>query len=214
MGNSSKSSIRTRTALAAAVVLTLGLSACTPSGSPPPAPLTGLPTAASTTAQTSAPKENSAAVDYSRLLIRPADINTPTDTFSIRSAVPNRRGGKGVSALFVNQDDTKAVGVTITILPDPAAAKAALDASVAAIGATVAGGTPQPAPVGTDGTVISGTSPDGAKDMTVLVFTEGPAVARMDFGSAPGNPTPPEIVHDVGVKQDIALRGGLQSLSR
>lgn len=212
MGISSTSSVRTRTALAAAVVLTLGLSACTPSDSPPPASLTGVPSAPSTTAQTSAPKENSSAVDYSRLLIQPGDINTPTDTFSIRSAVPNRRGGKGVSALFVNQDDTRAVGVTITILPDPGAAKAALDASVASMGATVTGGTPQPAPVGTDGTVITGTSPDGAKDMTVLLFTEGPAVARMDFGSAPGKPTAPEVVHDVGVKQDIALRGGLQNL--
>jgi hypothetical protein len=174
-----------------------------------------MPSASSSTpAQTSAPKENSAAVDYSRLLIEPGDINTPTDTFSIRSAVPNRRGGKGVSALFVNQDDTRAVGVTITVLPDPAAAKAALDASVASIGSTVAGGTPQPAPVGTDGTVVSGTSPDGAKDVTVLLFTEGPAVTRMDFGSAPGKPASPEVVQDVGVKQDIALRGGLQNLPK
>lgn len=176
--------------------------------------MTGLPTAASTTAQTSAPKENSAAVDYSRLLIQPGDINSATDTFSTRSTVPNRRGGKGVSALFVNQDDTRAVGVTITILPDPAAAKAALDASLASISGTVVGGTPQPSPVGTDGTVVSGTSPDGAKDMTVLLFTEGPAVARMDFGSAPGKPTPAEVVNDVGVKQEIALRGGLQSLGQ
>lgn len=214
MGTARKSLIGTRTAWAAAVVLGLGLSACTPSDSPAPSPVPGLPSAATTTAQTSAPKENSSAVDYSRLLIEPGDINTATDTFSIRSAVPNRRGGKGVSALFVNQDDTRAVGVTITILPDAAAAKAALDASLQSLGGTVTGGTPQPSPVGTDGTVVSGTSPDGAKDVTVLLFTEGPAVARMDFGSAPGRPTPIEVVQDVGVKQDIALRAGLQSLGQ
>jgi len=195
------------------VVLTLGLSGCAPDSSSPPASGTGLPpVAATTSAPTSAPKENSSAVDYSRLLIQPGDIDTATESFVLRSTQPNRRGGKGVSALFVNQDDTRAVGVTITVLPDAAAAKAALDASVAALGTTLSGGTPQPSPVGTDGTVISGQSSDGTKDMTVLLFTEGAAVARMEFGSAPGNSTVADVVTDVGVKQAIALRAGLQSL--
>jgi hypothetical protein len=165
---------------------------------------------------TSAPKENSSAavVDYSRLLIEPADINSSYDTFVTRSTVPNRRGGKGVSALFVNEADTRAIGITITILPDAAAAKAALDASVAAIADTVTGGgPPAPAPVGTDGTVIVGTSPDGAKDITTLLFTEGPAVARLEFQSAPGDPTPLDVVTDIGIKQNIALRVGLPTVT-
>jgi len=213
MGISSNSSVAIRSALGAAVILTLALSGCTPNTSAPATSVPGLPSAASSsTAPTSAPKENASAVDYSRLLIEPSDINTATDSFVLRSTVPNRRGGKGVSALFVNQDDTRAVGVTITVLPDPVAAKAALDASVQAIGTTLSGGTPEPSPVGTDGTVVSGMSPDGTKDMTVLLFTEGPAVARLEFGSAPGTPTSPEVVTDVGVKQAIALRTGLQNI--
>ncbi|MBO0679980.1 hypothetical protein JRC04_21130 [Mycolicibacterium sp. S2-37] len=211
MGSSSNKSVVLRAAAGAAVVLTLGLSGCAPGPSSPPSTGTGLPPMAPTTsAPTSAPKENAAATDYSRLLVQPADISTDTEQFVLRSTVPNRRGGKGVSALFVNQDDTRAIGVTINVLPDPAAAKAALDASVQAIGNTLSGGTPAPSPVGTDGTVISGVSSDGTKDMTVLLFTEGPAVARIEFGSAPGDPTPLDVVTDVGVKQAIALRTGLQ----
>lgn len=212
MGISSNSSVAFRTALGAAVVLVLGLSGCTPDSSSPAASAPALvPEAPSTSATTSAPKENTAAKDYSRLLVQPGDISTDTQQFMLRSTVPNRRGGQGVSALFVNQDDTRAVGVTISVLPDPGAAKAALDASVEAIGNTLTGGPPEPSPVGTDGTVVSGISPDGTKDMTVLLFTEGPAVARIEFGSAPGNPTPPDVVTDVGVKQAIALRTGLQN---
>jgi len=73
----------------------------------------------------------------------------------------------------------------------------------------VVGGQPESSPVGTGGTMISGRAPDGSKDVTVLLFTEGPAVVRMEFGSVPGNPTPPEVVNDVGTKQAIALRAGL-----
>jgi hypothetical protein len=197
-----------------AAVLAIGLSGCTPTDSPGQTSPPGLPTSEAST-PTSAPKENSAAtvVDYSRLLIEPADINSAYDTFVTRSTVPNRRGGKGVSALFVNEADTRALGVTITVLPDEAAAKAALDASLAAINASVTGGQPAPSPVGTHGTVVAGTSPDGTKDITALLFTEGPAVARLEFQSAPGDPTPLDVVTDVGIKQDIALRVGLPSVT-
>ncbi|WP_231644208.1 hypothetical protein [Mycolicibacterium baixiangningiae] len=196
-----------------AAVLVIGVSGCTPTDAPPATSPTGLPTSVSSTPPPAA-KENSAAViDYSRLLIEPTDINSAFDTFVTRSTVPNRRGGKGVSALFVNEADTRAIGVTITVLPDPAAAKAALDASLHAIGGSVAGGQPAPSVVGTDGTVVTGTSPDGAKEVTALLFTEGPAVTRMEFQSAPGDPTALDVVNDIGIKQAIALRAGLPSVT-
>ncbi|MDY6869321.1 MAG: hypothetical protein SV966_01675 [Actinomycetota bacterium] len=70
-----------------------------------------------------------------------------------------------------------------------------------------------PSPVGTDGTAIVGTSPDGAKDITALLFTEGPAVARLEFQGAPGDPSPPDAVTDIGIKQAIALRVGLPGVT-
>ena len=199
-----------------AAVIAVGISGCTPTDWAPAPSAPGLPTSASSEPSTppSAPKENSSAVvDYSRLLIEPTDVNSEYDTFVNRSTTPNRRGGKGVSALFVNQADTRAIGVTITILPDEAAAKAALDASLQVISATVTGGEPTASPIGTDGTVVVGTSPDGAKDVTALLFAEGPAVARLEFQSAPGDPTPPDVVTDTGIKQAIALRAGLPSVT-
>jgi hypothetical protein len=114
-----------------------------------------------------------------------------------------------VSALFVNQHDTRAIGDTIVVLPDSAAATTTLNSTVSALGTTVTGGRPQPWPVGTGGTVASGTSPDGAKAVTVLLFTEGRAVVRLEFDSAPGDPMPPQVVTDVGKQQQIAVRTGL-----
>jgi hypothetical protein len=149
------------------------------------------------------------APDYRRLLIEPGDITTGTDTFATRSSTTNPGGSDGVSALFVNQHDTRAIGDTIVILPDSAAATSALNTTVSSIGTIVTGDRPQPSPVGTGGTVVSGSSPDGSKAMIVLLFTEGRAVVRMEFDSAPGDPIPPQVVTEVGKKQQIAIRTGL-----
>ena len=63
--------------------------------------------------------------------------------------------------------------------------------------------------MGTGGTVVSGTSPDGTKSVTVLLFTEGAALARIEFDGVPGQPASSAFVTDVGQKQAIALRVGL-----
>ena len=149
------------------------------------------------------------APDYRRLLIAPGDIKIGTDTFATRSSTTNPGGSDGVSALFVNEHDTRAIGDIILILPDSAAATTTLNTTVSALGTIVTGGRPQPSPVGTGGTVVSGTSPDGSKAVTVLLFTQDRAVVRLEFGSAPGDPMPPQVVTDVGTKQHIAIRTGL-----
>ena len=129
--------------------------------------------------------------------------------FATRSSTTSLGGADGVTALFVNQDDTRAIGDTILILPDSAAATTTLNTTVSSIGTIVTGGSPQPSPVGTGGTVVSGTSPDGSKAVTVLLFTEGSAVVKLEFDSAPGDAMPPQLVTDVGNKQEIAIRTGL-----
>ncbi len=57
--------------------------------------------------------------------------------------------------------------------------------------------------------MVSGSSPDGSKAVTVLLFTESRAVVRLEFDSAPGDPMPPQFVTDVGKNQEVTIRTGL-----
>jgi hypothetical protein len=149
--------------------------------------------------------------DYSRLLLTPADVSIPPDTFTASSSNANLNGAPGASAFFVNTDDTKAIADTILIYPEPATATATLRQAATAVSTIVTGGPPQPFPVGSDGTIVTGTSPDGAKAVTLLLFTEGRALVRLEFDSAPGEPASPQVVTSVGTMQEIALRVGLPS---
>lgn len=148
-------------------------------------------------------------MDYSRLLITAADLSDSDDTFSVRSESENPNGLPGASALFVNADDTRAIANTYVVYPDAATASATLRQAAATINTMVSGGTPSPSPVGSEGTMISGTSPDGAKAVTLLLFTQGPALVRLEFDSAPGDVTTDQFVTAIGKMQQIALRVGL-----
>ena len=152
---------------------------------------------------------SAAAADYTALLIKASDITLPGDTFTPQPPIQNPNGQPGVAQLFSNQNDTRHIGDTILILPDADQAVSELDEEKAALGDTVKGGTPAPAAVGTGGTTVSGTSPDGSKAVTVLLFTEGKAFVNLEFDSAPNDPVPPQFVTDVGQKQDTAIKNGL-----
>ena len=146
--------------------------------------------------------------DYSRLLLEGRDISSAEDTYTAQPTGPNPQAKTGAEVLLVNQDQTKAVNILIAELPDPAAAPSALQEAQANLPKTMTGGQPQPSPVGSGGTVVSGTSPDGTKSVTVLLFTEGAALARIEFDGLPGQPAASTFVTNVGQKQDIALRVG------
>jgi hypothetical protein len=152
---------------------------------------------------------SAAAADYTALLIKPSDITLPGDTFTGQPPIQNPNGQPGVAQLFSNQNDTRHVGDTILILPDADQAVSELDEEKAALGDMVKGGTPAPAPVGTGGTMVSGTAPEGSKAVTVLLFTEGKAFVNLEFDSPPNDPVPPQFVTDVGQKQDTAIKNGL-----
>lgn len=170
-------------------------------------PATGKAPAASSSAATSSPQAK--ASDYSHLLLQAEDISIPPNTFTRRSTKVNPDGQDGASALFVNADDTRAIADTILIYPDVATATATLQQAVGAINTMVEGGTPQPHPVGTNGTVISGTAPDGSKAVTLLMFTQGRALVRLEFDSAIEDPVTEQTVTAIGRMQQIALRIGL-----
>ncbi|WP_328352693.1 hypothetical protein OG976_20230 [Mycobacterium sp. NBC_00419] len=146
--------------------------------------------------------------DYSRLLLEGRDISSAEDTYTAQPAGPNPDAKTGAEVLLVNQDQTKAVNILIAELPDPAAAPSALQEAQTNLPKTLTGGQPQPFPVGSGGTMVSGTSPDGTKSVTVLLFTEGAVLARVEFDGVPGQPAASTFVTNVGQKQDIALRVG------
>jgi hypothetical protein len=152
---------------------------------------------------------NAPTADYTGLLINDSDITLPGDTFTAQPPTQNPNGQPGVATVFTNQNDTRKIGDDILILPDADAAVSELDLEKAALGNIVTGGTPAPAAMGTAGTMVSGTSPDGSKAVTVLLFTEGKAFTNLEFDSAPNAPVPPEFVTDIGQKQDTAIKNGL-----
>jgi hypothetical protein len=180
-----------------------------PSGgtvSPPPATNSFVPTSTTTTPTSEADKN----VDYSRLLLQPADVSDNEDTFTEQSTTPSGPDGlPGASALFVNQDDTRAIAATIVIYPDAETAATTLREALPTLGDTLTDATTRPAPVGTDGTMAVGMSKDGSKAVTLLLFTEGHALVRLEFQSAPGDVTTDEFVISIGKMQQIALRTGL-----
>ena len=159
--------------------------------------------------QSSSPEAESGG--YAKLLIKAEDIALPGDTFTAAPPTQNPNRKAGVATVFSNQGDTREIGDTILILPDPAGAATALDGAKASLGNSVTGGEPQPAEVGAGGTIVSGTSPDGSKSVTVVLFTEGKAFVTLEFDGKPDDPVPPDFATGIGQKQDAAIKSGLPS---
>jgi hypothetical protein len=199
------------TAAASTSALVVLLTGCTPAeqssssgATSSTGPVPTLPAFTPTTT-TEAPQP----VDYRRLLLTAADISDQEDTFIERSSTPDADGLPGASVFFVNEEDTRAITDTIVMYPTAQEATAALQQVVADPAKVVSGGQPRPIPVGTDGTVIKGTSPEGEKDVTLLVFTQDRALVRLKFESATGDSTTDPFVTSIGKMQLIALRTGL-----
>ncbi|MFC3775157.1 hypothetical protein [Mycolicibacterium holsaticum] len=206
--------VKSTSAAAMAALLCAAVVGCEAAGPNPDAPGQG-PSASSTTSSTQpAPTTSDTdkadpATDYAHLLLQPSDLSDDEDTFTVQSTNPGPNGLPGASALFVNEDDTRAIADTIVIYPDAETATTTLREALPRIDTVVADATPKSAPVGTDGTMAVGTSPDGSKAATLLLFTHGPALVRLEFQSALGDATTDEYVINVGKMQQIALRTGL-----
>ena len=172
-----------------------------------PAPAAEPSSSASSSASATPSSATAQPTDYSALLIKASDI--PGGAFKMQPPQPNPGGHPGVAALFANDGDTREIGDTIMVLPDASDAASVLRATITAAGPTVSGGTPQPADVGTGGTKLTGTSPDGAKSITILMFSEGRAVVTIEFDGAANDPVPQDGALDIARKQDAAIKAGL-----
>jgi hypothetical protein len=170
--------------------------------------------ASSTSSASSTSTSTSAApADYTTLLIQGSDINgAPANVFTpVDPPQLNPDGKPGASVLFHSQDDQNKIGDIVVILPDAGAATTALNGSLAAVGSSVTGGSPQPITVGSGGQLVAGTSPDKSKAVTVLLFTEGKAFVTLEFDSAPNDPVPPDFAQTVAAQQDAAIKKNLPS---
>jgi hypothetical protein len=163
-------------------------------------------TAASTSSSVVGSPSPGQPTDYGLLLIKPGDIGG--DLTSPQPPVRNPNNAPGVAQLFANADNSRRIGDTILIVADPATAAAGLDNTKANYAGKV-NGTWQPVDVGSNGAMISGTSPDNSQAVTVLLFTEGKALVNLEFQSAPNDPIDPAVATDIGRKQDAAIRSGL-----
>jgi hypothetical protein len=151
-------------------------------------------------------------------LIQATDIDAPMP-FIAGPATSNPNGQPGAAITFSSQphpEDQSGVTVkdvqivdTIRVLPDAAAATSALTSAKSGQG-VVKDPKSDSASVGAGGTTLSGTSPDGSKGVTALMFTEGRAFVMLEFvGGSDSPPPPPDFVTDVGQKQDAAVKKGL-----
>ena len=200
---------RTTVAVAASIALAVATAGCSKDAAPPAASKSATSSAsasASTSATTSAPAQP---VDYTGLLIKATDLVAPEE-FIATPPVQDPDGKPGIATSFGNADRSHVVGDTILVLPDPAAATAALEAAKATLGTTVVGGTPAPIEIGTGGISASGSSPDKSKSVTVVLFTEGKAFVTLEFDGPPGADPPPDFILDVGQKQAAAIKNGLK----
>lgn len=200
-------------AIAMIAAVALGATACdNESGvttSKPAASIPALPGVSVPTTTTTTTKASAAPVDYTRLLLQARDISPTGDAYIAQPATANPDSRPGAEVLFVNQEQTKAVGILLVALDNPATGPSALAEAQASLAKSVGPGPPRPSIVGTGGTVVSGNSPDGAKSVTVLLFTEGSTLARIEFDGLPGEPADANFVTNTGQKQAIALRVGL-----
>lgn len=202
----------------AATMLAASVASCSSTPSPP-TPKSGSATPATTTGRSN-PNSSAPALpsDYTALLIQVTDIDAPMP-FVAGPPTNNPNGQPGAAITFSSQphpEDQNGVTVrdvhivdTIRVLPDPAAATSALNSAKTGQG-VVENPKTDAANVGTGGTTLSGTSPDGSKSVTVLMFTEGRGFVTLEFvGGSDSPPPPPDFVIDVGQKQDAAVKKGL-----
>ncbi len=161
-----------------------------------------------TTPPSSAASPSAQPSGYSALLIKPSDIGG--DFNASQPPVQNPNGAAGVEVLFANPDNSRRIGDTISIAADAGAAAAALDNAKHGYADRFTG-TWQPADVGSSGSMISGTSPDKSQAVTVLLFTEGKALVKLEFAGAANDPIDPGVATDIGRKQDAAIKNGLPS---
>ncbi|WP_445165329.1 hypothetical protein ACTXG7_15505 [Mycolicibacterium sp. Dal123E01] len=143
--------------------------------------------------------------DFTVLLVDP---NVVTDSLAYTAAPPvlNPNGQPGAMTVYTHRDG-RTITDTVWVLADPAAAAGAISAAQAAT--PVANSKTVSVPVGQNGQLITGKTPDGTKSLSVLYFTEGNSASSMEFTGPAGDPLPTSLATDFGQAQDSLIKSRL-----
>lgn len=144
--------------------------------------------------------------DYGALLLPPADMGADTQTPG--GVQLNPSGNPGAAQVYASPDGKQQIIDTILVFPDVAAADSNFQSNSATMN-QVTTGAPEPVEVGDQGVMAIGTSPDGAKSVTVVLFTQGKALVSLNFEGEPNDPVPPEVAKDIASKQAALIADGL-----
>jgi hypothetical protein len=141
--------------------------------------------------------------DYTGLLVHPNDV-TDSNAYSSGPPILDPNGQPGAQAVYTHRDGTRAITDTVLVLADPVAATDAMNAARANSG--IANPRSQPAPVGVDGTILSGTG-DNGQAVSVLLFTQGNTATTVEFDGPGDDPAPQDLVVQFGQQQDNTIKG-------
>lgn len=144
--------------------------------------------------------------DYGALLIPASDVGS--DATTPGGIQLNPGGNPGAAQVYASPDGTRQIIDTILVFPDVATADSNFESNSATLN-TVVTGAPEPVDIGTNGVMATGTSPDGTKAVTVIMFSQGRALVELTYESAPGDAVPPDVASDIAQKQAAAIEAGL-----
>jgi len=165
--------------------------------------------AEATSSEESAPPETSAPAeptDYGKLLVPAADMGADTQTPGGIQLNPS--GNPGAAQVYSSPDGKQQIIDTILVFPDVAAADSNFKSNSATMN-QVTTGAPEPVEVGDQGVMAIGTSPDGTKSVTAVLFSQGRALVSLNFEGAPDDAVPPDVAKDIATKQAALIADGL-----
>lgn len=146
-------------------------------------------------------------VDNTTLLMNPADIVLPGQTFTTAKAPQGFPTGAAVA--YLNSDQSLVIDDRIILAPDAATAEKAFEAGKTKIANALPGTTMTDVPVGQGAAMGVATWKNGTKLANTVIFHEGTAVATMEFDSPVNAPFPQGFPVAIAQKQDAAIKSGL-----
>lgn len=197
--------------VAATLIIGAAVTACGDDNSPTPSSsATSSATGAATSSPSASPSAAAQPSDYTNLLIKPTDIVVPGDTFILTQAIPLPTPA-GVEGVFTNQTGARKIDDTIYVHPGAGSAGQAFDVMSQTISDPNLGikGPVSSADIGSRATVVVGQSPDGAKSVAMVIFTEGRVFTVLELDSPPNDPVSQDFILELARKQDAAIKSGL-----